>query len=42
MRWKALIALSTGTLFASSSCDGVTGAILNTISLAFGIVDVWV
>ncbi len=41
-RWAALLALSSGTMLQSSSCDNVFGAILNTISLAFGIVDTWV
>lgn len=36
-RWAALIALSSGMLFAST-CE----AVLNTIGLAFSIVDVWV
>lgn len=40
-RLSAFAALSTGTLFASS-CDGLTGAILDTIALAFGIADIWV
>ena len=39
-RWAAFCTLLTGTLFASS-CDGLTGAILDTIGLAFGIVDIW-
>ena len=36
-RWAALVALSSGTLLAGT-CD----AVMETISFAFNIVDVWV
>jgi hypothetical protein len=39
-RRKALVALLFGSLL-SSGCD-VTAQVLNTIGLAFSIVDVWV
>lgn len=38
LRWTALMLLSGGVLLASGTCN----AVVDTIRLAFNIVDVWV